>query len=231
MNDADHKLSKIVLTHAALSAAVGFASSVRTRGLRRSTAFLALGVGLSAIGELLATGPLKLLRHRTRPRIAGVPPGVLLGWYCVINGSFTVAERVLARLPMRAGRQRASLPMTAALVGTSLDLVLDPCGLDVGLWEWRSDGLYAADVEGSNGRRGVPLVNYLGWIPLVSSVVYVYERCSGDGDQASESRVPGLLLLPYYLVAVAWAVRERRFHYVLCSALFPAALYAALEKR
>lgn len=229
MNDADHKLSKTILAHATLSAAVSFASSVRTRGLRRSTVFLALGIGLPTVGELLATGPLKLLRHRTRPRIAGVPLGVLLGWYCVINGSFTVSERVLSRLP--GEKRRAALPIGAALVGTSLDLVLDPCGLDVGLWEWRSDGVYAADVEGSNGRRGVPLVNYLGWIPLVSSVVYVYERCSGDGDQASESRVPGLLLLPYYLVAVAWAVRERRFHCVLYSALFPAALYAALEKR
>lgn len=231
MNDADHKLSKIILAHATLSAAVSFASSVRTRGLRRSTVFLALGVGLPAIGELLATGPLKLLRHRTRPRVAGVPLGVLLGGYCVINGSLTASERVLARLPMREGRQQASLPITAALVGTSLDLVLDPCGLDVGLWEWHSSGLYAADVEGSNGRRGVPLVNYLGWISLVSSVVYVYERCSGDGDQAIGSRVPGLLLLPYYLVAVAWAARERRFRYLLYSALFPAALYAALEKR
>lgn len=231
MNNADPRLSRLILAHAVPSATLNLVDSVRTRGLRRAIVLLVLGIGLPTVGELLATGPLKLLRHRTRPRIAGVPLGVLLGWYCVINGSLTVAERVLARLPMREGRQQAPLPITAALVGTSLDLVLDPCGLDVGLWEWRSDGLYAADVEGSNGRRGVTLVNYLGWISLVSSVVYVYERCSGYGAQASGSRVPGLLLLPYYLVAVAWAVRERRFHYVLYSALFPAALYAALEKR
>ncbi len=231
MNNADPRLSRLILAHAIPSATLNLVDSVRTRGLRRAIVLLVLAVGLPTVGELLATGPLKLLRHCTRPRIAGVPLGVLLGWYCVINGSLTVAERVLARLPMREGRQQASLPITAALVGTSLDLVLDPGGLDVGLWEWRSGGLYAAYVEGSNGRRGVPLVNYLGWISLVSSVVYVYERFSGDGDQATGSRVPGLLLLPYYLVAVAWAARERRFRYVLYSALFPVALYAALEKR
>lgn len=229
MNNADPRLSRLILAHAVPSATLNLVDSVRTRGLRRAIVLLVLGIGLPTVGELLATGPLKLLRHRTRPRIAGVPLGVLLGWYCVINGSFTVSERVLSRLP--GEKRRAALPIGAALVGTSLDLVLDPCGLDVGLWEWRSDGVYAADVEGSNGRRGVPLVNYLGWIPLVSSVVYVYERCSGDGDQAIGSRVPGLLLLPYYLVAVAWAARERRFRYLLYSALFPAALYAALEKR
>src|SRR3712207_8636075 len=35
-------------------------------------------------------------------------------------------------------------------------------GLDVGLWEWSGDGPYASEVEGPNGNRGVPLLNYAG---------------------------------------------------------------------
>lgn len=231
MNDTHHKLSRIILAHAALSAAVSFVSSVKTRGLHRSTVFLALGVGLPAVGELLATGPLKLLRHRTRPRIAGVPLGILLGWYCVINGSLVVAERVLARLPISESQRRAALPPVAVLVGTSLDLVLDPCGLDIGLWEWRSDGACATEIEGPNDGSGVPIINYLGWILSVSGVVYIYGYFSEDDGFSGESCVPGLLLLPYYLAAVAWAIRSRNFRYLLYSAAFPTALGMGLRRR
>src|SRR5687767_9023254 len=94
LNDANHWLSKPILIYTAVSAGLNLASSVRTRGIRRSVYFFALGTGLPAVGELLATGPLKLLRHRMRYRIAGVPLGILLGWYGVIHGSFVVAERV-----------------------------------------------------------------------------------------------------------------------------------------
>lgn len=231
VDDADPKLSKILLAGAALGATLNLADAVRERGPRNALTLFFLGIGLPAIGEVLATGPLNLLRHRTRPRVAGVPVAILLGWYCAINGCLTVAERVLARLPVSESRRRVLLPLGAALVGTSLDLILDPCGLDVGLWEWRSDGRYAAEIEGPNGRSGVPVINYLGWISLVSGVVYVYEYLSDDDGPSGGSRVSGLLLLPYYLAAVAWAIRKRRFRYLLYSAAFPIALGVNLKQR
>lgn len=230
MDDADPRLSKILLAGAALGATLNLADSVRERGPRNALTLFALGIGLPAIGELLATGPLKLLRHRTRPRVAGVPLGILLGWYCAINGSLTVAGRALARLPIGENRGLLALPIGAALAGTSLDLILDPCGLDAGLWEWRSDGTYAADVEGPNGRSGVPVTNYLGWISLVSGVVYVYEHLSEDDGFSGGSRVPGLILLPYYLAAVVWAIKERKFRYLLYSVSFPVALGMGLRR-
>ena len=228
MNDANHWLSKPILIYTAVSAGLNLASSVRTRGIRRSVYFFALGTGLPAVGELLATGPLKLLRHRVRYRIAGVPLGILLGWYGVIHGSFVVAGRVSERLFLGDGTKRRILPPLAALVGIGLDLILDPAGLDAGLWEWNADGAYAAEIEGANGNSGVPLINYLGWAALVGGVVYVYEL----GHEGEEMELlPAMLLLPYYLAAVGWALRRRRFRFLLYSAPFPVALYAALEKR
>jgi len=229
VSDSDAKLSKLILIHAVLSAGLNFASSVRTRGLRRSTVLLAFAAGLPAIAELLTTGPLKLLRHRTRPRVAGVPVAVVLGWYGVIHGSFTVARRVLERLFLDESAKRKALPPIAALVGVSLDLALDPAGLDAGLWEWNCDGAYARQIEGANGHGGVPFINYLGWSALVGGIIYVYGL---TGEHEGEgATLPAILLLPYYLAAVGWALRRRKFRYLLYSAPFPVTLYAALEKR
>ena len=226
MDDVGPRFSKLILFCAALNTGLHLAASIRTRGFRRSALFFVLGTGLPAAGELLATGPLKLLRHRVRYRIAGVPLAILLGWYAVIHGSFVIARRVSERLRRGEDTKRVTVSALAALIGVGLDLILDPAGLDVGLWEWNVDGAYAGEVVGPNGHRGVPLVNYLGWVSLVGSVTYVY----GPGcEDEADNRLPALLLLPYYLAAVGWALKQRRFGYLLLSAPFPVALYVALE--
>ncbi|HEX6709825.1 MAG TPA: carotenoid biosynthesis protein [Rubrobacter sp.] len=228
MIDSDPKLSNLILVHAVLSAGLNLVSSVRTRGVRRSAVFLALGTGVPAAGELLATGPLKLLRHRTRPRVAGVPIAVVLGWYGVIHGSFTVAWRVLEWMSLGENAKRAALPPVAVLIGVSLDLILDPAGLDAGLWEWSSAGAYAQEIEGANGHGGVPIINYLGWSALVSGVVSICGlMCEHEGERGT---LPAILLLPYYLAAVGWALRRRKLRYLLYSAPFPVALYAGLKE-
>jgi len=230
VEDVDPRLSKIILIHAAAGAALSLTGSIRARGVRHSVVLFALGTGPPALGELLVTGPLTLLRHRTRPRVAGVPVAVVLGWYVAIHGSLTLAERVLSRLPLDEATRSRALPPLAALLGTSLDLALDPAGLDAGLWEWSRDGAYAREVEGANGRRGVPLVNYLGWLALVGGAASVYERRCGRERDRQGGRLPVLLLLPPYLAAVAWAIRRGRTRYLLYSLPFPVALYAGLKK-
>lgn len=230
MEGAEPTRSKILLSLAALGTILNLAHAVRTAGARRAAGLFALGVGLPAVGEVLATGPLNLLRHRTRPRAAGVPVAVLLGWYGAIRGSRAVARGALARMPLGEATRRRALPPTAALVGTSLDLVLDPAGLDAGLWEWKGDGAYAREIRGANGRRGVPLVNYLGWLLLVAGAVHAYEQAfGGEGGEGQDDRLPALLLLPPYLAAAAWAVRTSRSRYLLYSAPFPVALVLAMS--
>ena len=229
VDDADPKLSKAVLVGNAACAALSLADSIRHRGSRNALSLLALAVGLPAIGELLAVGPLKLLQHRTRPRVAGVPVGILLGWYCAINGSLSVAEDLLALLPVDGRQRRIVLPPVAAMVGVSLDLILDPAGLEAGLWEWNMDGAYANEIDGANGSSGIPIINYVGWAMLVSSVVYIHKRTSKDHLLTNQR--PALLLLPHYLAAVVWALQRRRFRYLIYSAPFPIALGIGLRER
>ena len=228
VDDVGRGLSRLILFCAVLGAGLQLGASIRARGLRRSALFFVLGTGLPAAGELLATGPLKLLRHRLRYRVAGVPLAVLLGWYAVIHGSYVIARRVAEHARLGENTKRVTVPVLAALTGVGLDLILDPAGLDAGLWEWNVDGVYAADVVGPNGHRGVPLVNYLGWISLVGGATYVYGP--GRGEKAG-GRLSALFLLPCYLAAVGWAFRRRKFGHLLPSAPFPLALYAAIEKR
>jgi len=227
LNDVGSRLSKLILVCTALNAGLHLAVSIRARGLRRSALFFALGTGLPAAGELLATGPLELLRHRVRYRVAGVPLAILLGWYAVIHGCLSVAGRFSGRVQPDERAKRTG-PALAALLGVSLDLILDPAGLDIGLWEWNVDGAYASEIRGANGRGGVPLVNYLGWAALVGGVTYA---CGLGREDEEEGLLPALLVLPYYLAGAGWALRRRRFGYLVLSAPFPIALYAALEKR
>jgi hypothetical protein len=136
----------------------------------------------------------------------------------------------------------SALAPAAALAATSLDLLLDPFGLDLGLWEWSSDGPYASEVKGPNGKRGVPLLNFVGWIALTTSVTLAYQRLEsrqnaadtydpGNTGGPGSQRAAALLLLSYYLPAAAWALMQGKRKYLLYSAPFATTLWAALKGR
>lgn len=228
MDDVDPKTSKALLGAGVLFAALNFVESVRAGGPLRATTLFALSVGTAAFGETLVTEPLGLLRHRTKPRVRGVPISILLLWYNVICGALTATDRTLVRLPLTESRRRRTLPLCTALVATNLDLIMDPFGLDAGLWEWRMDGAYAREVVGNNGNRGVPVLNYWGWLVVVMGVVRGYGRLSTE--EKPGGRLPVVLLLPNYLASAAWAIRNRRPRYLLYSAPFALVTLLALKK-
>ena len=228
MDDVDSRVSNLLLFAGALSAALNLADSTRTRGPGRAATFFALATGTAAFGEVLVTGPFGLLRHRTKPRLGGVPIPILLLWYNVICGSHAATERILGRLPLDERQRREALPPGTALVATSLDLIVDPFGLEAGLWEWKVDGAYAPGIAGSNGRSGVPTLNYLGWLVVVMGVLLGYVRAFPE--RGSGSRLPILLLAPIYLASAGWAIRKRKPAFLLYSAPFAAALCFSLKK-
>lgn len=241
MSGPGQRLSGALTAHSLLGAGLSAAHSLRARGLRRTLLFGALGSGIPILGELLAVNVLKVLRHHARPQAGGVPLAIALGWYNVGYGTFVMMESLLgANDPRERDPSRALAPV-AALAATGLDLLLDPAGLDLDLWQW-SSGPYAAEVEGPNGKRGVPLLNFAGWIGLIAGVALAYRGLDPGTDSAHPVR-PGLaggprsgrgaalLLLSYYLPAAAWATKRLRFRYLLYSAPFAVALWAALKDR
>ena len=132
MGGLDPRLSKAVSAHASVVAALSLLHSLRTRSLRRSLLFAALGSAITVLGEHLAVNASKVLRHHARPQVGGVPVAVALGWYNVGYGTFVLMANLLNAGGQRE-RSRALAP-AAALAATSLDLLLDPAGLDLGLW-------------------------------------------------------------------------------------------------
>ena len=235
MSGPDPRLSRALTAHAFLWTGLSVAHSLRARGLRRTLLFAGPGLGIPILGENVAINVLKLLRHRTELQFAGVPVAIALGWYNVGYGTFATMESILSRTGSGGGKPGLALPPATALAATSLDLLMDPCGLDLGLWEWSGDGRYAAEVAGPNGKRGVPLLNFAGWLGLTASVTTAYQRLDPHGDAGvparrgaagspEAGRCAALLLLPYYLPAAAWALRRRRRKYLLYSAAFSAVL-------
>lgn len=133
-------------------------------------------------------------------------------------------------------KRRWLLPVSTALVATSLDLALDPFGLEQGLWEWSSDGPYAPEIAGANGKHGVPLENFAGWLGLTGGVTLGYGLLAGAGGDPTRPGGAGSVkamraaarLLPFYLPAATWALRTRKPRYLLYAALFPLVLLRAL---
>ncbi len=242
MSGPSSRLSRALTAHSLVVAGLSAAHSLRARGLRRTLLFAALGSGIPILGELLAVNVLKVLRHHARPQAGGVPLAIALGWYNVGYGTFAVMESIMSATgPREEAGSRALVPATA-LAATSMDLLLDPCGLELGLWEWSGDGPYASEVEGPNGYRGVPLLNYAGWISLLTSVTLAYRlleprrRATAPPDpwtagRPQAGRGAALLLLSYYLPAAVWTLEQRRPRRLLYSAPFAAALWTALKRR
>jgi uncharacterized membrane protein len=230
MSGSGSRLSMALTAHSLVVAGLSAAHSLRTRGLRRTLLFAALGSGIPILGELLAVNVMRVLRHHAYPQAGGVPLAIALGWYNVGYGTFAVMESIMNATGPRESTR--ALAPAAALAATSLDLLLDPCGLDLGLWEWSGDGPYASDVHGPNGKRGVPLLNFVGWILLVTCVTLAYQLFKPGRSAAGDSeagRGAALMLLSYYLPAAAWALKQRRPKQLIYSAPFAVALWVALK--
>lgn len=242
MGGLDPRLSKAVTAHSSIVAALSFIHSLRTQGLRRALLFAALGNAIPILGELLAVHVLRMLRHHARPQVKGVPLAIVLGWYNVGYGTLAMMKGTINNAAdPRGGKSPALVPATA-LAATSLDLLLDPFGLELGLWEWSEDGPYASEVKGPNGKRGVPLLNFAGWLALTTGITLAYQRLQIGGNVADapdpeDSGGPGaeraaaLLLLSYYLPAAVWARKQGRRKYMIFSATFATTLCAALKGR
>lgn len=212
------------------------AHSLRARGARRTAVFAALGMGLPLAAEYMGVNVARVIRHHMRPQIRGVPLAAV-SWYNIGYATYAVVEDVLARAEVDRTARRWAAPVGTAAVATSLDLLFDCFGLDLGLWEWRDGGPYAREIVGPNGKAGIPVANFVGWIALTGSVSLGYELLTSSADVRSSEvrgtrgragRSAALLLAPYYVAPAIWAVARRKPRYLAYSALVPLALGMSL---
>lgn len=238
MSPLDRRTSTTTTLGVLGSFALTVVSSVKTRGLRKTLLFVALGVGLPVLGEYYGINKRRIIRHHLQPQVKGIPVAIAGGWYLIGYNTFVMVESLAQQLGIPVTYRRGLLPVMTALTATNLDLLTDVAMLDQGYWEWSTDGVYAAEVAGPNGKHGIPLTNYTAWLLLTSVVTLLYlllsnER-STDADQAGAAgsvaagRRAALLLLPAYLSALQWELRQKRFTYILYAALFPVVLGLSL---
>jgi uncharacterized membrane protein len=213
------------VTVVALLAALAGLHAATVRGVREAEQFAAVGLGVGAAGEYLATSVVRGVRHHTRPKLGAVPLVGVLSWYAITYAAFDAVEGCLGA---RGGRWARILG--TALVATSLDLLLDVFGLARGFWEWRQDGPYAREITGPNGRLGIPVANFVAWPLMTGGTVAVYLRLTGQTPPEGRVGLAGLVLLAYYLPAAMWASRRGRRRYLVSSLLAPlAVLWGALR--
>ena len=80
----------------------------------------------------------------------GVPLAVAFAWAAVIASSLAVATR-------RGFAAPGTTALAAALIGTSLDMLMEPVAVRAGLWRWTPPGPWLS----------VPIGNFVGWGVIV----------------------------------------------------------------
>ena len=174
---------------APLALVLAFRLAARALGPRRAVVELA---ALSAYGYLLEVVAIAVFRsHRYADAWWADPGGVPLAvagvWAALIASAMALAGRRFPRAPW-------PLAAWAALLGLSLDLLVEPVATRLGFWAWTPAGPWLE----------VPLGNFVGWSVIVGVYAYGAERWGGvrRGPAAALERAVLAVLCVGALVAV-----------------------------
>ena len=134
---------------------------------------------------------------RLGAKLGEVPLIIPLAWFMMVYASWTVARLLLDGAgSSTSGGGTAARIVTAAMVMTAWDTVMDPGMARSGAWTWEQGGAYF----------GVPLHNFAGWLATTITVYTVAEllfrRMDGDPPAVVAGVYSGLPALLYALVAV-----------------------------
>jgi len=185
------------LVVAPLAFAAALAHAVRALGGRRGAAEMLV---LAAYGFALEAVAIRVFASHTYGggwalAPLGVPVAVALVWAAVISSAMALA----ARMGRPSPGARAAV---AALVAVTLDLLMEPVAVRVGLWRWTPAGPWL----------GVPIGNFVGWAVIVAGYAYGAERFARDGAAVVETlrrvAVAAVSVVALVLVGLAW--RELR---------------------
>jgi uncharacterized membrane protein len=185
------RFHELVVAPAALVVAAVHAR--RALGGRRAAVEL---VVLAAYGYALEAAAIRVFSSHTYGAAwalapLGVPLAVAMVWAAIIASAMALAARTGARsAPARAG--------IAALIAVSLDLLMEPVAVRLGLWRWTPAGPWL----------GVPVGNFVGWTVIVAGYAFGAERFAGDGTAWSEAprrmAVATVSVVALVLVGLTW---------------------------
>jgi hypothetical protein len=160
---------------------------VRTLGRRRAAVEL---IALALYGFMIELVVMRVFgshSYGTEWRFAplGVPLAVAAVWAAVILAAMGLA----ARLGPASAAGRAA---TAALLGTALDLLMEPVAMRSGLWQWTPPGPWL----------GVPVGNFVGWALIVGLYAFGADRSEPRGASPLAQTVERLVLATTCLLGV-----------------------------
>jgi hypothetical protein len=173
-------------------------------GLALHQAWRALGPA-RALGELLALAVYGYALERAAIAVfrshdygqswasapGGVPLAVAGVWAAVLAAAMAVASQQREWGPLR----RAAV---AALLGISLDLLMEPVAVRRGLWRWTPPGAWL----------GVPMGNFVGWGVIVGVYAFGAERWAGAsgvlGEAGRRAGLAAAAVAALMAVGAAW---------------------------
>jgi uncharacterized membrane protein len=160
------------LVAAPVAFALAFLHARRALGAGRAAVELLALVGYGYVLERVAIAAFGSHIYGPAWRLApgGVPLAVAVTWAAVITSAMALAAR-LAR-PSAIGRALA-----AALLGISLDLLMEPVAVARGLWSWTPPCPWL----------GVPIGNFVGWSVIVGGYALGAERFADGASLLSQA--------------------------------------------
>jgi uncharacterized membrane protein len=153
------------LLAAPVAGALAFSLARRALGLARATVeLLILGLYGYAL-EWVVISVFSSHSYAESWRIApgGVPLAVAVVWAALTVSALALAARLGFETPLQRAR-------AAALLGLTLDLLMEPVAVRVNLWSWTPPGPWL----------GVPLGNFVGWAIILGVYAYGAERWGGS---------------------------------------------------
>ena len=126
-----------------------------------------------------------------RVAVRGVPVAVALAWAAVIVSALSLA----ARLGLASAAARAA---GAALIGITLDLLMEPVAVQAGFWRWTPPGPWLS----------VPVGNFVGWGVILGVYVSAADTWAGERGALREAArrigLAALSILALLAVGTLW---------------------------
>jgi uncharacterized membrane protein len=193
--------------------------SVVVKGVRQTVAFFLLSWAITWFCEFIGHnyGWFFGKYHYTGtlgPRIGGVPILIIVTWSVVMYTAFMLIDWLIgikgetrARSWWGRGLWAVLIAAASATLVCAWDLMVDPFATSMvwtrvahkaPWWYWVKGGPYLRELPGLNGRRGVPIGNFVGWWLAPFFVILIFYLFFQKPNRVPRSLVNAVPFLTYF---------------------------------